>query len=171
MSESQINYWCQHLQAVSYVYSNTWKHMYTCIYYSTHIQWVGTKKAFVHRRVQWAPYPAQRHLGVIMRQTINFQVHLLRFCPVMGVRKSREASMYRSLEPSRATDTAREIWSERCIHYHVYRHTYSNTWDTQHTRSYKLTLSTDIYFYIFRKCILNISVLWRWQLYVKVKYT
>lgn len=35
--------------------------------------------------------------------------------------------MYYRPEPSRATDTAREIWSERYIHSHVYRHTYSNT--------------------------------------------
>lgn len=101
---------------------------------------------------------AHTHLCVIMRQTINFQVHLLRFCP-----ESREGVMYYRLAGQRIQ---LERYGQRGICVYMYTHT-----NTHSTCSCKLTLSTDIYFYILRKCILNIFVLWRWQLYVKVKYT
>lgn len=95
-----------------------------------------TKRVWVLKRLLYTDLyrTAHTHLCVIMRQTINFQVHLLRFCP-----ESREGAMYYRLAGQRIQ---LERYGQRgiCVYTLTYTHTH-----TQH-----MLLQTDAeYRYLF----------------------
>lgn len=80
-----------------------------------------TKWVWVLKRLLYTDLyrTAHTHLCVIMRQTINFQVHLLRFCP-----ESREGAMYYRLAGQRIQ---LERYGQRgiCVYTLTYTHTHT----------------------------------------------
>lgn len=126
------------IQMHGYIHMYVCTHLCVCTIYS---EWVQ-RRLFVHRRVQWAPYPAYTHLCVIMRQTINFQVHLLRFSPGMGVSENKQRGRLCTIGQSLA---GQRIQQERYGQRGIYTHTYTDT----HTRTHTLMQTYAEYRYLF----------------------